>query len=169
MKIDESTYTRMPKELQCLFKKLPNHGSDEVTALFPETGAGAFPKGVIKRASAGVVQFGTDSYNDDRRELDNGGSAARFFYVAKASSSERGEGNTHPTVKPIALMEYFVKLVTTPNALIVDPFAGSGTTLLAARNLNRRFIGCDITAEYVEMARKRLAQPYTLNMFERLP
>ena len=95
------------------------------------------------------------------------GSAARFFYVAKASRSERGDGNTHPTVKPIALMEYLIKLVTPAGALILDPFAGSGTTLLAARNLGRAYIGCDITPEYVEIARRRLGEAYTPDMFEK--
>lgn len=74
----------------------------------------------------------------------------------------------HPYEKPIGLLEKLMLASTTDNALILDPFAGSGTTLLAARNLNRRFIGGDITLEYVDMARKRLAQPYTVNMFETL-
>lgn len=72
----------------------------------------------------------------------------------------------HPSQKPLDLYEYLILTYTQPGDLILDPFAGSGTTLLAARNLNRRFIGGDITLEYVDMARKRLAQPYTLNMFE---
>ena len=74
--------------------------------------------------------------------------------------------DNHPTEKPVGLAEFFIRLHTQPGDLILDPFAGSGTTLIAARNLNRRFIGGDITLDYVDMARKRLAQPYTLNMFE---
>src|SRR5690606_10534081 len=64
------------------------------------------------------------------------GGASRFFYVAKASRSERTMGgkveNNHPTVKPIKLMRYLCRLVTPPGGTVLDPFAGSGTTLLAA-------------------------------------
>lgn len=74
--------------------------------------------------------------------------------------------DNHPTEKPVGLAEFFIRIHTQPGDLIIDPFAGSGTTLVAARNLGRRYIGCDISAEYVDMARRRLAQPYTLNMFE---
>jgi site-specific DNA-methyltransferase (adenine-specific) len=59
-------------------------------------------------------------------------SASRFFYCAKASKSERGTGNNHPTVKPIKLLEYLYGLVTPPGGLVLDPFFGSGTTGLAA-------------------------------------
>jgi len=51
--------------------------------------------------------------------------------------------NNHPTVKPIALMEYLIKLVTKPEAIILDPFLGSGTTLLACYKLNRNGIGIE--------------------------
>src|SRR5690606_38007619 len=73
---------------------------------------------------------------------DSGG-ASRFFYCAKASRKERGEFNKHPTVKPIALMEYLIKLVTPPEGIVLDPFLGSGTTALAALNLGRFFIGIE--------------------------
>jgi DNA modification methylase len=72
----------------------------------------------------------------------------------------------HPTQKPLKLMERIVDLFTNPGDIILDPFIGSGTTAVAARNLGRHFIGCDISREYVDMARKRLAQPFTLPMFE---
>lgn len=65
--------------------------------------------------------------------IGDSGGASRFFYCAKASKSERGAGNTHPTVKPIALMRWIVRLVTPPGGIVLDPFAGSGTTGLAAR------------------------------------
>lgn len=73
--------------------------------------------------------------------------------------------DSHPTQKPIALFEYLIKTYTLPGDLILDPFCGSGTTAVAARNLGRHYIAGDITAEYVEVARKRLAQPYTPPMF----
>jgi len=87
----------------------------------------------------------------------SGGMPSRYFYCAKASSKERSSSNNHPTVKPLALMEYLIKLVSPPtNALILDPFAGSGTTILAAKRLCISAIGIEKCPEYVEMARNRL-------------
>jgi len=65
--------------------------------------------------------------------------------------------NNHPTVKPIALMNYLIKLVSREEAVILDPFCGSGTTAVACKQLNRRFIGIDISQEYCDIANKRLA------------
>jgi len=87
---------------------------------------------------------------------DSGG-ASRFFYCAKASSSERGEDNRHPTVKPLKLMEYLIKLVMPPkNGLLLDPFAGSGTTILAAKRLGFDAIGIEKQPEYCEIAQRRI-------------
>lgn len=88
---------------------------------------------------------------------DPGGGASRFFYTAKASRRERGEGNTHPTVKPLLLMRWLAKLVTPPGGVILDPFAGSGTTLLAAQSEGFDAIGIEREAEYVEIIKKRIA------------
>lgn len=77
------------------------------------------------------------------------------------------EVGLHPTQKPVALMEYLIRTYTQPGDLVLDPFAGSGTTLVAARNLQRRYIGVELQAEYVETARKRLSEMYTLPMFDR--
>lgn len=84
------------------------------------------------------------------------GGASRFFYVAKASKSERGGDNIHPTVKPIKLMQYLINLVTPPNGTVLDPFMGSGSTGVAAKNLNRKFIGIELSEEYFEIAKKRI-------------
>jgi len=92
---------------------------------------------------------------------DDKGGASRFFYCAKASRKERGEFNKHPTVKPIALMEYLIKLVTPPEGIVLDPFLGSGTTALAALNLGRFFIGIEFNEEYCEIARRRIEQHKT--------
>lgn len=72
----------------------------------------------------------------------NSGSAARFFYCAKASKAERA-GSAHPTVKPMALMRWLVRLTVPPGGLLLDPFAGTGTTLRAARAEGRRAIGIE--------------------------
>ena len=71
----------------------------------------------------------------------------------------------HPTEKPIGLAEFFIRLHTQLDDTVLDCFLGSGTTAVAARNLGRHFIGCDISPEYVAIARKRLAQPFTIPMF----
>jgi hypothetical protein len=64
---------------------------------------------------------------------DSGG-ASRFFYCAKASKKERGEGNNHPTVKPLSLIKYLITLVTPPGGICLDPFEGSGTHALACKD-----------------------------------
>ena len=86
------------------------------------------------------------------------GSAARFFYTAKASTAERGYGNDHPTVKPGSLMRYLCLLITAPGGTVLDPFMGSGTTLRAAKDLGMRSIGIDIDERYCEIAAERMSQ-----------
>jgi len=87
---------------------------------------------------------------------DSGG-ASRFFYCGKATKKERGPGNDHPTVKPLALMEYLLTLLSTPDGgLILDPFLGSGTTALAAKQLCRRCICVELDEHYCEIAASRL-------------
>lgn len=74
------------------------------------------------------------------------------------ASVESAEVNGHPCPKPINAMRHFVKLGSEEGDLILDPFMGSGTTLVAAKNLNRRAIGIEIEERYCEIAAKRLAQ-----------
>lgn len=99
------------------------------------------------------------------RPADSGG-ASRFFYVAKASKAEREAGldapdgeraNFHPTIKPLALMRYLVRLVTPKGGKVLDPFMGSGSTGCAAVLEGMDFVGIDITPEYVAIAQKRIA------------
>ena len=89
------------------------------------------------------------------------GSAARFFYCAKASRSERGDGNDHPTVKPVALMRWLVSLVCRPGGLVLDPFCGSGTTGVACALEGMRFVGIKKEPRYVEIARHRIAEAFS--------
>ena len=113
------------------------------------------------------------------------GGESRFFYVAKASKKDRNEGlnhldvkrpdcrtdtgmgsfaekgvqpgrNFHPTVKPTALMEYLIKLVTPPNGIVLDPFTGSGSTGKAALLAGFKFIGIELTEEYLPIIEGRL-------------
>jgi site-specific DNA-methyltransferase (adenine-specific) len=105
---------------------------------------------------------------DKRRNLDpskvfsDSGGASRFFpvfrYEAKASKKDRGEGNTHPTVKPIALMRWLVKLVAPSGSIVFDPFTGSGSTGVAAKAEGCSFFGIEGEANFVEIAQGRLAK-----------
>lgn len=82
--------------------------------------------------------------------------ASRFFYCAKVSASERGDGNTHPTVKAQKLMAYFCKMITPPGGAVLDPFMGSGSTGIAATKEGFVFVGIEKEPEYFEIAEKRI-------------
>jgi len=86
------------------------------------------------------------------------GGASRFYFTAKASRSERGHGNNHPTVKPVALLRWLCRLITPPGGLVLDPFAGSGSTALACRAEGFRFIGIDQEGDYLTIGVGRMAQ-----------
>lgn len=95
------------------------------------------------------------------RPLDDSGGASRFFYCAKASKSERNAGlegltNGHPTVKPQRLMQYLIRMITPPGGTVLDPFMGSGSTLVAAQTLGFKFIGIEQDEEYVKIAERRI-------------
>lgn len=100
--------------------------------------------------------YGTYGDDADSPTTGSSGGASRFYYTAKASRSERGEGNMHPTVKPISLMRWLVRMVTPPNGTVLDPFMGSGTTGVAAFLEGFSFIGIEQEAEYLEIARARI-------------
>ena len=163
---------------------LIHDGSDEVLELFPKSKSQRTMRGDFR----GGLYEGGWSGNTLRGHNDSG-SAARFFYCAKASRAEREAGlddfspkresdrvsddgvggdnprnrtntprrNHHPTVKPIALMRYLIRLVTPPNGIVLDPFTGSGTTGIAAIREQARFIGIEQSADYIEIARTRIA------------
>ncbi len=128
-------------------------GSDEVVELFPESNSMRNPR---PPSGEGGGIWGKSLGKPVRGDIGDSGSAARFFYCAKASKKERGEGNTHPTVKPQALLEYLVMLITPPEGIVLDPFAGSGSTLIAARSMGFKAIGIELSPEYCEIARSRL-------------
>lgn len=179
---------------------LIHDGSDEVVALFPREAGGSGPASgpTFSGASSRGCMAGGFSGMGDRAPPFYGdtGSAARFFYCAKASKRDRDEGldeieakacglrdscrfnsggrtlangewvetgseprpkrNTHPTVKPTALMRYLCRLVTPPGGLVLDPFMGSGSTGKAAMLEGFRFIGCELDPDYAVIARARI-------------
>lgn len=130
--------------------------------------------------------YGKYNLKDDtlRGHTDSGG-ASRFFYCAKASKSERNYGlkgfeekrpddrsakdmgvfdekgvgkqsNFHPTVKPVKLMQYLVRLITPPNGIVLDPFCGSGTTGIACKLEDFNFVGMEQDPEYHKIAEARI-------------
>ena len=133
---------------------------DEEAAAALDEQSGVTKSGAMKREvgsynGESVTKMLRGKSGPSNQHGDSGG-ASRFFYVAKASKAERGEGNNHPTVKPIKLMEYLIKLVTPPNGIVLDPFMGSGSTGVAAKQLGFSFIGCELSADYFEIAEKRI-------------
>ena len=166
-------------------------GSDEILQLFPNTkstaSVGHFRKNNVigdDRTSKGAGQFGDGAWIEGSKHNDSG-SAARFFYCAKANKRDRNEGldgfdtkeihrygagigegltpnapaldkNHHPTVKPTDLMQYLCRLITPPNGTILDPFLGSGSTGKAAMYEGFNFIGIELTDEYLPIAKARI-------------
>lgn len=135
------------------------------------------------KPSENFAMSGANLGHISKGHTDSGG-ASRFFYCAKASKSERNAGlegmpvkqvyteasmtpnrdrrkqafkeNHHPTVKPIKLMEYLIKLITPPNGVVLDPFMGSGSTGVACKKLGFDFVGIELNNEYFEIAKKRV-------------
>jgi site-specific DNA-methyltransferase (adenine-specific) len=131
-------------------------GSEEVLAAFPESGPSQ--SGGRSTGRNFGQQYG-DVFAKDRDRTghdDDGGSAARFFYCAKATTDERGEGNNHPTVKPVDLMRWLCRLVTPRGGTVLDPFAGSGSTLIAADAEQFDAIGCELSPDYAAIAEQRV-------------
>jgi hypothetical protein len=137
---------------------LAHDGSDEIVEQFPAQAGAAAP---VHRRNADKFRNSYGAFKGNVDEAgstfqDDSGSAARFFYCAKASRSERGEFNDHPTVKPVKLMRWLVRLVTPPCGIVLDPFMGSGSTALAAIAEGFGFVGCEQSADYVSIVERRL-------------
>ena len=84
------------------------------------------------------------------------GDQDRFFIVARATTEERGNYNTHPSVKPLTLIEHLIVLLNSDGGLVFDPFVGSGTTLVAAKRLGVPAIGVEVEPDYCKIAKRRL-------------
>ena len=139
---------------------LIHDGSEDVVWCFPQTTPS--PSKPVRQGGGQGYKPGAE-YGAARDGFGVGygdsGSAARFFYCAKASKADRGVENVHPTVKPTELMRYLCRLVTPPGGVVLDPFMGSGSTGKAAVLEGFRFIGIEREAEYLEIARQRIQQP----------
>lgn len=144
---------------------LVHDGSDEVTALFPDAGQA----GVAVRHNSGGCTFGGNREKPAMPDMtySDSGSAARFFYCAKASAQDRGDGNDHPTVKPNELMRWLVRLVCRKDGIVLDPFCGSGSTGVACVNEGMSFVGIEQDEHYCGIARRRIedALPHQQRLF----
>jgi site-specific DNA-methyltransferase (adenine-specific) len=137
---------------------------EAATQLDAQTGILTSGTGAVKRATAAGHQgtaYGRESrpVGTPNIEYGDSGGASRFFYCAKAPKSEKGKYNTHPTVKPLTLMEYLCKLTKTPTGgLVLDPFTGSATTGVACLKTGRDFIGIEKDESYYAIAVRRLEE-----------
>lgn len=115
-------------------------------------GSGLTPTKARSNFNASIAGINRIGYEDS-------GGASRFFYVAKASTGEKQEDgdNGHPTVKPIQLMRYLVRLVTPPNGIVLDPFMGSGSTGIAALKEGFQFLGVERDLKFFTIAERRVS------------
>ena len=158
---------RDPKKVANAIAKAQNLGRWPANILLDEAAAALLDEqsGVSKSVQTEVNTKPSDSpflasqWSRGQSHGDTGG-ASRFFYVAKASRSERNKGlerNIHPTVKPVDLMRYLIRLVTPKGGTVLDPFLGSGTTAVAAIEEGVAWIGCEREPEYLEIIKARVA------------
>jgi site-specific DNA-methyltransferase (adenine-specific) len=136
-------------------------GSEQIQEIFPETSSTEVSrerthKGIWTAGELADTEQFMPAYGDQ-------GNASRYFYCAKTSKDERKFGlggdikaNTHPTVKPVELMRYLVRLVTPKGGVVLDPFMGSGSTGMGAREEDFNFIGIEKEEEYYEIAKARI-------------
>jgi site-specific DNA-methyltransferase (adenine-specific) len=147
---------------------------DEEAGKMLDEQSGVSKSSNAKRTRNTIGSFGMP--NDNTPEYSDKGGASRFFYCAKASKSERNKGcaelqdkttddgrevatnrkNNHPTVKPIKLMRYLVRLVTPKGGLCLDPFIGSGTTAIACKLEGFDYLGIEREADYIPIAEARI-------------
>lgn len=127
---------------------------------------------VRRKAGSFMEHGGLGKAGDVQTTYGDSGGASRYFstfrYEAKAPGSERprlADGTTHTTVKPLSLCRWLVRLVTPPNGVVLDPFAGSGTTLEAAVTEGFRAIGVELLPEHADLCVQRLSKPITPVLF----
>lgn len=137
----------IPSDLGRWPANLIHDGSDEVVSAFPEAPGQQREVNDTFAPKTGTAVYGDYGPRPTVTPRDNGGSAARFFYSSKADADDR-IGSKHPTVKPVDLMRYLVRLVTPPGGTVLDPFAGTGTTGEAAWREGMRAILIEREPEY---------------------
>ena len=101
---------------------------------------------------------------DNFEEINSASSEFRPNHLEQSLNGESGNPygrwkplkNIHPTIKPIKLMQYLVRMITPPNGIILDPFSGSGTTGIACKIDDFEFVGLELDSEYVQIAKSRI-------------
>jgi len=128
----------------------------------PRTPTGVDSRGIPNTESRAVVRF----HDTIERGFTDSGGASRFFYTPKADRHERPrvEGVSHPTVKPVDLMAYLVRLITPRGGLVLDPFAGTGTTAEAATAEGCRTILIEREDVYLPLIMQRLQRPVEVTL-----
>lgn len=144
---------------------LIHDGSEEVRHAFPEApGQQGDLKGHSKDRKSKGCYGDMKQARDHAKRVETDKSAARFFYVAKASKKDRDEGNNHITVKPRALMRYLVRLVTPIGGTCLDPYMGSGTTLVACEEEGcYKGVGIELLKEHFTICKMRVRKARRLN------
>jgi site-specific DNA-methyltransferase (adenine-specific) len=134
---------------------LIHDGSEEVLAGFPDSAGAMGAVRGTEKPKQGTAVYGDYGLRPPQDIRGDSGSAARFFYCAKASSKDRADSK-HPTVKPLALMQYLVRLVTPKGGTVLDPFAGTGTTGESAWREGFRAVLIERENEYQEDIVRRM-------------
>lgn len=135
------------ENLLVFYKKLPTY--------HPQMTEGHEPiHSYTKRIS---VQNNTELYGYMGKEISGGGETVRYPRSVLRFASDKQTSHMHPTQKPLALCEYVIRTYTDEGDLILDSCMGSGTTGLACKNLNRRFIGIEKEEKYFEIAKERIS------------
>ena len=149
---------------------LIHDGSDEVVAGFPKSNGDSPNRTPRLKPANGFGWSGPAAQDVNTSGFADMGSASRFFYCAKASRSERGKNNKHPTVKPLALMRYLCRLTKTPTGgTVLDPFSGSGSTLIAAAMECREAIGIEQDEGNCGMSIERFQERFRERQRELIP
>jgi len=160
--IKENNFGRFPANVM-------HDGSDVVQDIFPETTSARIGNTNNPKRGGNSEPLWGMSDGRETHDYRDSGSASRYFYCPKVSKEERNKGldsgdtkptterkNVHPTVKPIELMKYLCRLVTPKGGTVLDPFMGSGSTGMAAKDEGFDFIGIEKEEEYFEIAQSRI-------------
>lgn len=155
-KVERATGARFPANIL-------HDNSEEVRECFPNESERFF-KSIIYQAKASKSERNKGCEElEEKQTVGGGGGMGDYLEDVNSMSGKYGSEkapnkNNHPTVKPTALMEYLIKMVTPKDGVVLDPFAGSGSTLVAAKQNGFQYIGIELTPEYIPIIEARLSE-----------